>query len=76
MEGRIARLAAYGAYLVVVGLIGVLVFLWWLTMPVPTGGSNRGIAALTLIPAVVVVIVLAAVHVVLARQLLAGTRRG
>jgi hypothetical protein len=75
MQGQIARLAAYGAYLVVVGLIGVLAFLWWLTRPVPTGGMNGGIAALTLIPAVVVVVALAAVHIVLARQLLAGAKR-
>jgi len=75
MQGQIARLAAYGAYLVVAGLIGVFAFLVWLTMPVPTGGMNGGMAALTLIPAAVVVVIVAAVHIVLARQLSGGARR-
>jgi hypothetical protein len=74
MEGQVARLAAYGAYMVVVGLVVIFAFLAWLTAPVPTGGENAGMAGLTLISAAVVVVIVAAAHVALARQLLAASR--
>jgi uncharacterized membrane protein len=75
MQGQTARLAAYGAYAVCVGLLGVFAFLVWLTRPVPTGGMNMGMAALTWIAAAVVVIIVSAAHVAMAGQLLVAARR-
>jgi hypothetical protein len=74
MQGQIARLAAYGAYVVVIGLVVVFAGLAWLTTPVITGGENAGMEAVTLIAAAVVVLVVAAAHVAIARQLLAAAR--
>jgi hypothetical protein len=70
LRGTTARLAAYGAYVVTIGLVAVLGFFVWLTIPVPTGGENIAMGILTWIAGAVVVGILGTAHVVLARQLL------
>lgn len=75
MRGQVARLAAYGGFAVVVVLLAVFGFIIWLTKPVPTGGENQAMATVTWISGAVVLLVLAAAHVALGRQLLAAARR-
>jgi hypothetical protein len=69
-DSQVARLAAYGAYAVVAGLIAAYAGLVALTWPVPTGGMNLGIAMVTWISCLVPVGALIAAHVVMANQLL------
>ena len=66
---HVARLAAYGAYVVAAGLIAAYAGLVALTWPVPTGGMNLGIAMVTWISCLVPVAALVAAHVVMANQL-------
>jgi hypothetical protein len=75
LQGQTARLAAYGAYAVCVGLLAALAFLFWLTRPVPTGGMNWGMTALTLIAAGVVVVVVSAAHIAMTGQLFEAAKR-
>jgi uncharacterized RDD family membrane protein YckC len=75
LQGQTARLAAYGAYAVCVGLLAVFAFIVWLTRPVPTGGMNWGMAALTWIAVGVVVIVVSAAHIAMTGQLLEAAKR-
>jgi hypothetical protein len=75
MRGTTARLAAYGAYVVTVGLVVVGAVFVWLTIPVPTGGENLAMGILTWIAAAVVVAILGAAHVALGRQLMIAARR-
>jgi hypothetical protein len=72
----LARWAAYGAYVVVVALIGVFGVVVALTRPVPTGGMNWGLAAVTWISTFVPIVALIAAHIALARQLLDRPTRG
>jgi hypothetical protein len=67
---RLARLAAYGAYGVVAGLVAVYAALVAVTWPVQTGGMNWGMARVTWICLLPPVLAVAAAHVALARQLL------
>jgi hypothetical protein len=76
MEGRVARMAAYGAYAVTAGLVAVLGFLVWLTWPVSTGGMNSGMAGLTWIVAAVIVLILGGAHIALAQQLMGAAKTG
>ena len=75
LQGQTARLAAYGAYAVCVGLLVVFGFLVWLTRPVPTGGMNSAMFALTLISAGVVVVIVGAAHIALTGQLFEAAKR-
>lgn len=67
---RLARLAAFGAYGVVAGLVALYAALVALTWPVRTGGMNWGMAAVTWICLLPPLLALVGSHVVLARQLL------
>ncbi len=75
LQGQTARLAAYGAYAVCVGLLAVFAFVVWLTRPVPTGGMNWGMAALTWIAIGVVVIIVSAAHIAMTGQLFEAAER-
>ncbi len=75
LRGQTARLAAYGAYAVCVGLLAVFAFVVWLTRPVPTGGMNWGMAALTWIAVGVVVVVVSAAHIAMTGQLFEAAKR-
>ncbi len=75
LQGQTARLAAYGAYAVCVGLLAVFAFVVWLTRPVPTGGMNWDMAALTWIAVGVVVVTVSAAHIALTGQLFEAAKR-
>ncbi len=75
LQGQTARLAAYGAYAVCVGLLAIFAFVVWLTRPVPAGGMNWDMAALTWIAVGVVVVIVSAAHVAMTGQLLEAAKR-
>jgi hypothetical protein len=75
LRGTTARFAAYGAYVATLGIVAVGVFFVWLTVPVSTGGENLAMGILTWIAAAVVVGILGAAHIVLARQLMVAAHR-
>ena len=57
------------------GSLGRIAFVVWLTRPVPTGGMNWGMAALTWIAVGVVVIVVSAAHIAMTGQLFEAAKR-
>lgn len=75
LRGTVARLAAYGAFVVTAVLVAVGALFVWLTIPVSTGGENIAMGILTWIAAVVVVGILGAAHIVLGQQLMVAARR-
>ena len=70
------QLAALGAYAVSIGLVGVFVFLVWLMWPTGTAGMNPTVLAVGILCAAVPIGLVIAIHIALARQLMApATRR-
>lgn len=70
MPPKIARMMGLGAFGAVAGMIALLALVIWGTIPRPTTGIDRAHAAVTWISVTVVILALAAAHVVIARQLL------
>lgn len=75
MPPSLQKLAALGAYAVSAGLVALLVFFCWLMWPAGTGGTNATMLAVGILCVAVPVGIVIAVHIALANQLMAATRR-
>jgi hypothetical protein len=69
-----AKLAAFGAIAVALGVAAVYALVVFITIPTPSGGIDWTHAQLTWISVGGVVLVLIAIHVTYARVLLAAAR--
>jgi hypothetical protein len=69
MTPSLAKLAALGAYAVSLGLVVVFGFLVWLMWPVRGGGMNPTVLVVGILCAGCPIILMIAIHLVLARQL-------
>ena len=74
--GKFARLAALGALGATLGLLGLFALFAFFTRPTRTGGMNWSTTAVTWLSVGIVIAILVAVHLVLARELQRASRAG
>lgn len=74
MPPKFARLASLGAIGVCLGVAAVYALIVYISLPTPTGGVNPVTFAVTAISVAGPVLALIAVHLVVARQLVAASK--
>jgi len=76
MPPKIARLAGLGAFGACAGFVAIFAYVAYLSRHTPTGGMMPALSAVTWISVGLVVLALIAVHVAIAKQLLAIGKGG